>query len=68
MKIFVTGGAGFIGNYLTTHLVREHQVTIYDDLSNSNKERASELTKLGVNFIQGDVLDYNLLVKSSKNC
>lgn len=67
MKILVTGGAGFIGGYLVDFLLNNHhKVTIYDNLSNSSKSTLNSLTKKGAQFIKGDILDYNRLVKSSK--
>ena len=38
MRIFVTGGAGFIGSHLCKKLTLLHKVTVYDNFSNSNKE------------------------------
>ena len=65
MKIFVTGGAGFIGIHLCKKLALLHQVTIYDNLSNSNQENLPN--ELNVNLIVGDILDYSKLVDSMKN-
>ena len=39
MKIFITGGAGFIGSWLVDKLIKEnHQVIVIDNLSTGNKE------------------------------
>ena len=38
MRIFVTGGAGFIGTQLCKKLSLIHKVTVYDNFSNSNKK------------------------------
>lgn len=65
MKIFVTGGLGFIGRNLVSSLLqKENKVTIYDSLKNSSNESAIRLTKQGARFIKGDIGNYKLLQKS----
>ena len=65
MKVLVTGGLGFIGSH-TVHMLlqRGHQVLILDNLSNSRIEtfeRINTMTRNKAHFIQGDVLDDNIL-------
>jgi len=63
MKIFVTGGAGFIGSHVTDALISEgHQVTVYDNLSKGYKEYVNPQAK----FICGDLKDKLKLIKSLK--
>ena len=65
MKIFVTGGAGFIGSHLVTHLVKSgHTVTIYDNFSNSIQENTINFKRLGIHVIPGDITNYDLLESS----
>jgi len=65
MRIFVTGGSGFIGRHLVESLLqKESQVTIFDDLSNSTEEGISHLVKNGAQFVKGDITDYSTLAKS----
>ena len=61
MRIFVTGGAGFIGSALVRHLIREteHEVLVYDALT-----YAGTLTALApvandprYRFVRGDIRD-----------
>ena len=64
MKVFVTGGAGFIGSSLVASLLKENKVMIYDNLKNSSKEKISHLLKNGASFVKGDVTDYKSLSKA----
>jgi CDP-paratose 2-epimerase len=69
MKIFITGGAGFIGTNCTEHFLNQgHAVTIFDNLS--RKGGRSNLDWLfdnhGANalrFIEGDIRHYDWLAK-----
>ena len=65
MKIFVTGGAGFVGRHVSEFLINEgHQVNILDNISNSTKNNISKLVKNGASFVKGDITNYNTLLKS----
>lgn len=66
MRIFITGGGGFIGSHLVKFLLtKKFDITIFDNLSNSTENKIKSLGN--VNFIQGDIRDYELLKNSMKN-
>lgn len=65
MQVFVTGGAGFIGQHLVKHLLeKKNRVTIYDNLKYNSKDSVSNLKKLGAKLIKGDVTNFDLVKKS----
>jgi len=67
MRIFVTGGAGFIGRHLVESLIsKHHHVTIFDNFSNSSKSEISYLLKNEVQLISGDITEFESLEKSLK--
>jgi UDP-glucose 4-epimerase len=65
MRIFITGGAGFIGTHLCKKLSTLHKVTAYDNLSNSNQKDFSATSD--VKLVIGDILDTAKLSHSMKN-
>ena len=68
MKFLVTGGAGFIGKHIIAELLRDdHNITIFDNFSSSSKNDVVHLLENGVNLVTGDILDYDLLLKSMSN-
>ena len=68
MRIFITGGAGFIGTHLCKKLLElNHNVTVYDNFSNSSKENFVSEIKQKITLISGDILDNSKLVSSMKN-
>jgi len=64
MKIFLTGGSGFIGKYLIKKLQNQHEIIVYENFSNSSEEDFSNLLKKNVSLIKGDMTDFPLLKKS----
>jgi UDP-glucose 4-epimerase len=68
MRIFITGGAGFIGIHLCKKLLElNHSVTVYDDFSNSSQENFISKIKQKITLIPGNILDHSKLVTSMKN-
>ena len=64
MKVFVTGGAGYIGSHITLELLEAgHAVTVYDDLSLGIKDNVDNRAQ----FIEGSTLDKSYLKKSLGN-
>lgn len=68
MKVFLTGGAGYIGSHICIELLKaHHQVLIYDNLSNSSFiaiNRIKTITNCEIEFIKGDIRDPILINKS----
>ena len=59
-SVLVTGGAGFIGAHMALHLLKKNlNVVVLDDLSGGFKENVPQ----GAEFIQGSILDRDLLKK-----
>ena len=69
MKILITGGAGFIGSHLCDYLLKEdNEIIVLDNLSLGRKSNIAHLqTNLNFKFIQGDILDEELLDKLFKD-
>ncbi len=67
-KIFVTGGAGFIGSHLVDRFRKEgKEVTVYDNLVTGKEELiAHHFGKPGFSFLKEDLLDFNALKQAMK--
>lgn len=65
MKVFVTGGLGYIGSHTVVSLIESgHEVVIADNLYNSSKsvlERLEKLTGKSIPFYEIDITDKELL-------
>ena len=68
MKVFITGGAGFIGSHLCDALVAEgEEVTILDNLSTGSKKNIAQLEGK-IKVFQGDIRDQKLVESLVENC
>jgi UDP-glucose 4-epimerase len=61
VRVFITGGAGFIGSHLCDALVAEgKEVTILDNLSTGSKINIAHLEGK-IEVFQGDIRDQKLI-------
>ncbi|WP_300363481.1 SDR family NAD(P)-dependent oxidoreductase, partial [Hydrogenimonas sp.] len=71
-KIFVTGGAGYIGSHTCVELLNAgYDVVVYDNLSNASEEalrRVEKITGKSLKFVRGDIRDEKTLEKAMKGC
>ena len=69
MKVFITGGAGYIGTTLIPLLLEKgYKVTVYDSLIFNNGDKLLPfITNKNFKFIQGDIRDEKILSKEIKN-
>jgi UDP-glucose 4-epimerase len=65
MKTLITGGAGFIGSYLSNYLLSQNQqVAILDDLSGVDVKNQSQLIEgNNLSIVKGSILDHELVAK-----
>jgi len=63
-RIFITGGAGFIGTALIKRLINDNEIIIYDNLHRDSISSTGLLKNKNVRFIQGDVLDFEHIKES----
>jgi UDP-glucose 4-epimerase len=63
MKILIVGGAGYIGSHVAREFLDQgHVVTVFDNLSSGMRENLFP----EASFIQGDILDYESLLKAMR--
>lgn len=67
-KMFVTGGAGFIGSHLVDRLTDDgNEITVYDNLSSGRKDYIRHhFSKNDFVFVEADLLDFETLKQSMK--
>ena len=66
-KILITGGAGFIANTLIKNLVKENQITVYDNFLRDTLTSSGYADHPNINIVRGDVLDINSLTSAMKD-
>ncbi len=67
MRVFITGGAGFIGSHLADHYVNAgHQVTLLDNFSTGSQENIAHLHGT-VTTVGGDIRNVELIDQLTKD-
>jgi UDP-glucuronate decarboxylase len=65
-KIFITGGAGFIGSALIERLLPNNKVVVYDTFQRNVLKGKDFLDSPNLSLIEGDILDEQKLKKGMK--
>jgi len=65
-KVFITGGAGFIGSTLAGRLLDKNQVTIFDNFSRNSLATRPFHDHKNLSIIKGDILDLPALTTAAK--
>ena len=65
-KIFMTGGAGFIGSSLAKKLIQSNKITIYDTFTRDAIKNTSLAKHPNIKLIKGDVLNSESLKRAAK--
>ncbi len=63
-KVFITGGAGFIGSTLAGRLVERNRVVVYDSLRRDSLKDRSFRNHPNLRLVAGDVLDLERLTEA----
>lgn len=66
-RIFITGGAGFIGTKLVERLYLNNEILIYDNLGRNSLANTDLLSSKNLKLVKGDVLDFNSLKSEIDN-
>src|SRR5664279_465058 len=56
-RIFITGGAGFIGSTLIGRLISDNQITVYDDFRRDALSGKAFANHPNLRVVKGNVLD-----------
>ena len=69
MKVAIYGGSGFIGSWITKFLLNNNfQITIFDKKTNKdflNRIIGQNVEK--IDFVEGDILEYETVLKTAKD-
>ena len=67
MRVFITGGAGFIGSHLADHYVNAgHQVTLLDNFSTGSHQNIAHLEN-SLTTVNGDIRNVELIDQLTKD-
>ena len=63
MKVYITGGSGFVGSHLTDRLISKgHEIFVVDNFATGRKDNLKKHSLL--TFVEGSIADKNLIDES----
>lgn len=65
-KIFITGGAGFIGSTLAGKLCDDNEIVLFDNLDRDTASKTGILKHPNVSLVKGNILDKDSLSQAMK--
>ena len=65
MRILITGGSGFIGSHLAEHFQNKAEIRVLDNLRTGHRKN---LDGLAVDFVDGSILDRDLVRQAVAGC
>ena len=66
-KIFITGGAGFIGSNLIGRLIENNRIIVYDNMTRNSLKEQPYSKHPNLTIIEADILDYEQLSNAMKD-
>lgn len=64
-RIFITGGAGFIGSTLINKYINSNEIVVFDNLSRNTLKTSPNHNHENLKIIEGDVLDKTALLNAA---
>jgi UDP-glucose 4-epimerase len=72
MKVFVSGGAGFIGSHLVARLLIDHaasSITVFDNLTSGSRAHLDSFIRdPRLKFVEGDIKNLELVTRAMHGC
>jgi UDP-glucuronate decarboxylase len=66
-RIFITGGAGFIGSHIAERVIEDNEVVIFDNLHRNALQYTNISNHKNLTLVKGDILDCESLEKAIAN-
>ncbi|MFZ3372087.1 MAG: NAD-dependent epimerase/dehydratase family protein, partial [Desulfitobacteriaceae bacterium] len=63
-RIFITGGAGFIGSTLIGRLIEDNEIVVYDNFTRDSLQGKLYASHANLRLVRGDVLDCGKLAQA----
>lgn len=67
-RIFITGGAGFIGSSVVSELIDSNEIVVFDTMDRDSLSGKSYINNKNLSIIKGDVRDKEVLRRAMRGC